>query len=292
DQTVGLIVQIDKEDFKILIQNGKTVSIKRRDILKKKNTPKNVALDSEKNPLSCKSFVKVIFGPMNGNEGHVISIIRHFVYVKSKTYPNNGGIFVVKASNVKLNSTSLDYGNTADIYQGDTNLKSPQRFQNANFSKTPGLNYTQLSGSASKKPGFNSLRTTFGQNSLIGCTVRIKKGPYKTYSGIVKATTDSTASIELTAEYKTINVDLSRIETIESDNLSNAGNPNLQGMSSYWNTPYNAGFSGANQVQGQTPRGTFATPMYDGSRTPRVYSKTPVHQPTFYQSSLSQTESS
>ena len=46
--------------------------------------------------------------------------------------------------------------------------------------------------------------------TLLGVTVRINKGPYKGYIGIVKDATETTARIELHSSCKTISVDRSR----------------------------------------------------------------------------------
>ena len=51
-------------------------------------------------------------------------------------------------------------------------------------------------------------------NSIIGKTVRIMMGPYKSYVGIVKDATETTARVELHTSCKTISVDRTRLKQI------------------------------------------------------------------------------
>ena len=154
--------------------------------------------------------------------------------------------------------TFKEYGNLVANYSSDSVLRSPRAQIGTPNSKTPGKTPSNAGG------GRGSKVSTSRRNPLIGRTVKITKGPYKTYSGIVKATTETTASVELTAEYKTINVDLSRVIPIDQEIINSA----IQSKSAYWNTPYqqlNTGSLAAN-----TPRSNFMTPMYDGGKTPHA----------------------
>jgi transcription elongation factor SPT5 len=51
----------------------------------------------------------------------------------------------------------------------------------------------------------------YQRDSLIGQTVVIVKGPYKGYMGIVKDTTDVTASVELHTDSRMLNVEKSKL---------------------------------------------------------------------------------
>merc|ERR1719300_225233 len=90
---------------------------------------------------------------------------------------------------------------------------------------------------------------------LIGQTIKITQGPYKSHIGVVKDATEATARIELHAKCQTISVDRSRIAVI------------------------NAGKAGGNvTTYSRTPmHGPSGTPMYGtpGSRTPMYGSQTP-----------------
>ena len=52
------------------------------------------------------------------------------------------------------------------------------------------------------------------ERELIGCTVRITQGQFKSHVGIVKDVTETTATVELHSKCATISVDRSRIAII------------------------------------------------------------------------------
>ena len=92
---------------------------------------------------------------------------------------------------------------------------------------------------------------------LIGQTIKITQGPYKSHIGIVKDATETTARVELHSKCQTISVDRSRIAIV--------GGPSKGSISTYTKTPTYAG---------------SATPMY-GANTPGYSStggRTPMHQ--------------
>merc|ERR1719510_47831 len=81
---------------------------------------------------------------------------------------------------------------------------------------------------------------------LIGQTIKITQGPYKSHIGIVKDATETTARVELHSKCQTISVDRSRIATI--------GGPSKGSISTYTRTP---------------SYGVGGTPMY-GSTIPNA----------------------
>merc|ERR1719259_822940 len=113
---------------------------------------------------------------------------------------------------------------------------------------------------------------------LIGQTIKITQGHYKSHIGIVKDATDTTARVELHAKCQTISVDRSRIAII--------GGPTGGSVSTYTRTPSYGG-SGTPMYGSATPGGSHGgrtpmygsqTPMYDaGSRTPHYGGQTPSH---------------
>ena len=82
--------------------------------------------------------------------------------------------------------------------------------------------------------------------SLIGQTIRITRGPYKSYVGIVKDATDTLARVELHTSCQTISVDKSRVALL-------------------------------NQPKGGATDARVATPAYNLSKTPAYGSRTPMH---------------
>ena len=111
---------------------------------------------------------------------------------------------------------------------------------------------------------------------LIGQTIKITQGPYKSHIGMVKDATETTARVELHSKCQTIMVDRSRIAIV--------GGPARGSISTYTRTPNYSGTGtpmyGANTPGhgGRTPMYGSQTPMYDaGSRTPHYGSQTPSH---------------
>ena len=60
-QTVGVIVRLEKEAFKVLTQHGKEVNVPQHAIQLRKT--RAVALDNKQNSITAKDIVKVIQGP-------------------------------------------------------------------------------------------------------------------------------------------------------------------------------------------------------------------------------------
>ena len=67
-QTVGVIVQIQKESFQVLNMHGKVVPMKPAALQKKRENKKAAALDSEQNAIQVKDVVKCIDGPHSGRQ--------------------------------------------------------------------------------------------------------------------------------------------------------------------------------------------------------------------------------
>ncbi|MEN2496206.1 MAG: Transcription elongation factor SPT5 [Marteilia pararefringens] len=279
ERNAGIIIQIEKDSFKILNIYGKNMTITRNDIVKKLVKTDTMTFDSHRGTIKKKCSVQAVNGPLEGQEGRVIGVFRNFVYVKSKNFLENGGIFVTRGSNLKLSSSNIEYSNMAPNIMHHSLLHSPKTLTSPGHSS---LLAQQSQDLLAKSSGASSARSLSryptgslrNNRQLIGKTVKITQGPYKTYSGIVKATTDTIASVELTAEYKTINVDLSRISPVEPK-----GKPNMAGnTSAYWHTPYAMANTTSYAMNTPHAGGLHATPMYDGSRTPGFGNQTPAHQ--------------
>merc|ERR1712038_565675 len=110
---------------------------------------------------------------------------------------------------------------------------------------------------------------SFGRGrGLIGQTIKITQGPYKSHIGMVKDATETTARVELHSKCQTIMVDRSRIAIV--------GGPARGSISTYTRTPNYSG-TGTPMYGANTPGHGGRTPMYgsqtpshgeDGSRTP------------------------
>merc|ERR550539_1897967 len=101
-QTVGVIVQIQREAFQVLNMHGKVHSVKPVALQKKRDNKNAVALDSEQNAIQKKDVVKVIDGPHNGRQGEIKHLFRNFAFLHSRMMLENGGIFVCKCRHLVL----------------------------------------------------------------------------------------------------------------------------------------------------------------------------------------------
>lgn len=176
-------------------------------------------------------------------------MFRHYAFIYSKTYPENGGYFVattrqlLQASNnpksVQMMPMSPGFmsprvlaspmhpsggggaGGGAGGTTGSTNAGGMST-RNGSMSATSGSSSVHGGSTVGKSPRNNNVLNqqqlkpgTRRNVTLIGKTVRITQGPYKGYVGIVKDATDTTARVELHTKCQTISVDLVRLTITE-----------------------------------------------------------------------------
>jgi transcription elongation factor SPT5 len=290
--TMAVIVRLEKETFRVLTMHNKVATVNSQAISKKRPNKFAAALDSENKTINVNDIVKVIEGVHNGQQGQVKYLYRHFAFIYSKTFPENGGYFVcttkqlLLASNHKTMSMQIQQG-----FMSPRILQSPahpsQSAQSDGSSSRHSMN-SMSTGSTSTHGGGSTVGKspraplvnqqahmkpgTRRNVSLIGKTVRITQGPYKGYVGIVKDATDTTARVELHTKCQTISVDLVRLNIVD----------NFKQMSrtpggSFGSTPSQQAGS-QTPVAGsgsRTPMYGSQTPMHDGSRTPHYGSATP-----------------
>ena len=248
--TVGVIVRLEKENFQVLNIHGKLVHVRHQAVSRKRDTKRAVGLDSEQNQLNVGDHVKVTDGPHSGRQGQIKHIYRGYAFVHSRMYTENGGIFVCKHRNLKLAggvTRAIDPSSVGAPFMSPRVMASP---------------------SHAGAPGGTSMNNRGGRDKsdleMIGKTIKINKGPYKGYIGIVKDSIGATARVELHASCQTITVDKTRVEIIGGQQGARVGH-----VSTYARTP---------MYGSQTPMSGSRTPMYDGSRTPMYDgSRTPMY---------------
>ncbi len=280
-QTVGVIVQLQKENFQVLNMHGKVIASKPASLQKKRENRNAVALDSEQNPVQTGDIVKVIDGPHSGRQGQIKHLFRNFAFLHSRMMLDNGGIFVCKCRHLVL--------------AGGGGAGGAAKSKTAAGGGLPGFMSPRLSSPMHPSQGGGGGRGGRGggggrgrgrggnigrDRELIGQTIKITQGPYKSHIGIVKDATETTARVELHSKCQTISVDRSRIATV--------GGPSRGSMSTYTRTPsygasgtpmYGSSTPGGHSSSGgRTPMYGSQTPMYDaGSRTPHYGGMTPSH---------------
>ncbi len=270
-QTVGVIVQIQREAFQVLNMHGKVQAVRPAALQKKRENKNAVALDSEQNAIRKRDIVKVIDGPHNGRQGEIKHLFRNFAFLHSRMMLENGGIFVCKCRHLVLAG-----GSRAGPGAGMSSRSAMPGFMSPRIASP--MHPSQGGGRGGRGSfGRGRGRGSVGRDrDLIGQTIKITQGPYKSHIGMVKDATETTARVELHSKCQTIMVDRSRIAIV--------GGPARGSISTYTRTPNYSGTGtpmyGSNTPGhgGRTPMYGSQTPMYDaGSRTPHYGSQTPSH---------------
>ena len=139
----------------------------------------------------------------------------------------NAGLFVVRAKELSL-AGGVKKVSVPNLSTNPTTSIPPLLVQVRNTSQSFSRNVLQSPHHPGMGPGDIPVRKN-GQfpghrpqriqrdnrdRTLLGVTVRVVKGPYKGYIGIVKDATETTARIELHSSCKTISVDKTRFLVI------------------------------------------------------------------------------
>eukprot|EP00698_Gefionella_okellyi_P004884 TRINITY_DN14515_c0_g1_i1.p1 TRINITY_DN14515_c0_g1~~TRINITY_DN14515_c0_g1_i1.p1 ORF type:complete len:1077 (+),score=274.28 TRINITY_DN14515_c0_g1_i1:233-3232(+) len=236
--TVGVIVKVERESFKLLDNRGNVRSVKATEMGRKRFSRDSAALDARRNNITAGDQVHVLEGPMKGRAGQVKHIFRQDVFVVARDQLENSGCFVVKARVVQLVGANMKVGQQVEAFMP---LRSP----------APAGRGMPAGRGGAARGGFGRGR----QDALVAKTVKVRQGPWKGYVGIVKDASDRIARVELHSVNKIIDVDRAKLETVDSDGRS-----------------HGAGIHGA------TPMRAMATPMWDNARTPMHDGmRTPMH---------------
>lgn len=266
-QTVGVIIQIQKENFQILNMHDQVVVLKATALQKKRENRNATALDYNNNPIQRRDIVKVTEGKYVGMQGEIKHLYRVFVFVHSSKMVENGGIFVCKSKHLELAGGSKPKINQ----QGNTPYMSPRIMSPRIGSPMHNSQTSNTNGGIGGSPGIGRGRVNDRDKKFIGQTVKITQGPYKSHIGIVKDATEATARIELHSDCKTIMVDRSRLAIV--------GGQSKGSLSTYVRTPsYASATTPGGTQHGRTPMYGSTTPF--GGRTPMYGSQTPMHGDT------------
>ena len=254
---VACVIKVDRESLRVLDQNGNVRSLLPSNISHKIDKRRHaVATDRDGSEIRNDDTVKEYGGEQK--QGRILHIHRNFLFVQSRHQAENSGVFVVRNGNVT----------TVAAKGGRVTNAGPD------LSKmNPALQRNGANGSSSMPPP-----RTFGRDKLIGKTVIIRKGPYKSLLGIVKDATDTSAQVELYARSSTVTVPKDVLvikdpvtgKTIDTGKFGTSrGQDHAAGRDSYGGTPSGpsdpwGGRTPATAYGGRTP----AWGMQSGSRTP------------------------
>uniref|UniRef100_A0A5S6QVE8 Transcription elongation factor SPT5 n=1 Tax=Trichuris muris TaxID=70415 RepID=A0A5S6QVE8_TRIMR len=277
-QVVGVIIQIEKDYLNILNMHGKVVRVKQQSLYGKKDTKFAVALDSDGNNICAGDAVNVIDGPHAGMKGDIKHVYRSYVFVHSKTFPRNGGLFVCRSRHLLIAGlnplVNKDRNKQAATPVG---IATPVLGPNNRTRERNDAKGLSINGRDAEKGAARSY--VHRNNALIGKSVKIIQGPMKGYHGIVKDASLQTARVELHTICKHVNVDCSHLRVVGAVGGPIDAKPSFKAPHPVdgSRTPV-GGESGKTPVYGsQTPMYGSQTPMHDGSRTPYYGSQTPMH---------------
>ncbi|XP_065901538.1 transcription elongation factor SPT5-like [Dysidea avara] len=270
-QMVGVIVRLEKEAFKVLNQHGKLQHVPQHMVQKRNN--RAVALDMNQNSISARDIVKVVDGPNTGKQGEIKHVYRGSVFIQSRNMVENGGLIVSKARHVEL------AGGAGIAATGTGFVPQSPRPHGGPGAAGGGMRGGGGGGGRGRGRGRGSK-----EHQLIGKTIRITRGPYKGYIGIVRDATETTARVELHTTCNTISVDISRIAEVTPGQ-------HRTGMTSQWGVTPRFGGAQTPMVGSMTPMHGVAsgrTPLFgshtpqhgDGGRTPSYGYMTPSHDPS------------
>lgn len=222
----------------MLCQNGESRNISDQEIQRKLLNSRAVALDKKHNHVSVGEMVNVVEGTHAGHSGTVKHIYRTFLFLHANRMMTNAGIFVARARQTVLSGSKA----RSDMIQNSTITGADGRPSRAGMPPRGGAR---------------------NESEMVGKTVKVKKGQWKGYIGIVVEESEQKVKVEIHCKAKVVEVDRLHVTL--------AGN--RQGMieenkSRYSSTPMN----GQTPMPSQTPlhggMTPMATPMHRGFGTP------------------------
>ncbi|KAG0165226.1 transcription elongation factor spt5 [Apophysomyces sp. BC1034] len=206
--TVGVIIKVDRESFKVLTQNEEVRTVSPHQITNKRDSKRAIATDGSGNSIRSGDTVMETDGEKRTCT--ILHLYRSLVFLHSRENPENYGVRVTNTRSV----TSVAAKNRSGLPppQQGRDLSRPQPFGNA-----PGFRggHDGRGRGRGARGGFYG-RGQGGRDNLVAKTVRIAQGPHKGYLGIVKDTTDTMARVELHTNCKIISVDKAKLVLVDA----------------------------------------------------------------------------
>ncbi|CEG48543.1 transcription elongation factor spt5 [Plasmopara halstedii] len=236
---VGVITHVGREGFTVLCQNGQSRNISDQEVQRKiVSSRTTAALDKKHNHVSAGEMVNVVEGPFLGHSGTVKHIYRTYLFIHNNRVTTNSGMFVARARSVILSGSKA----RSDMISNSTVPRMDAGLRQQN----------QRSGRNQR------------DSELIGQTVKVKKGRWKGYIGIVVDESDQKVKVEIHCKAKVVDIDRLHITMAGTRDGGVVDKPRYSG------TP----MTGATPLPSQTPlHGSamtpMATPLHRGMGTPQ-----------------------
>ncbi|KII68297.1 Transcription elongation factor SPT5 [Thelohanellus kitauei] len=235
-QTIGVVVAIENSLVSVLNQYDQVQKLNPQGLSKLKVIG-GTCFDHFRSKVFVGDAVTVIEGTHKGLRGQFKHFYKGFVFIYSKLIVGNANMFATSDRNIILDASNQKAKDNSFSIQSSP-MGGGQDF--VGMGRSP----------------IASRRQPSRDNSLLGVTVRISKGPYKGHVGIVKDSTEVLVRVELHAKNKIINVDKNNIIVIDAKHKNLR--PTLTGTGSTEKSPF-----------------TSQTPYSDAPKTPRLGSMTP-----------------
>lgn len=188
-QTVGCIVDIERERVKVLAQDGQIVAITPSAIVGKITSGREVATDKVGRQIEVGDKVREAGGERR--EGTILRIYHQFAFLQNRELTENLGIFVNRVHHLMTVQTK----NARDERGLDLSKMNPNAAAGAPMSMAP-----------------PPARSNFNARRILGQKVAIGAGSsYKGLKGTVRDVNDTAAQIELEARNKIITVDVTKL---------------------------------------------------------------------------------
>ncbi|KAI9255573.1 hypothetical protein BY458DRAFT_442143 [Sporodiniella umbellata] len=269
--TVGVIVQVDRDSFKVLTQNAEMRTVEPHQITNKRDSKKAVATDANGNSIRSGDSVLEVGGDKRNCS--ILHLYRHLAFLHSREHSENYGVWVTNTRSV-MSATARN--RPASSLATQKPFEAPNPYNRDLRGGDRGSDRGGRGGGRGGARGGFSGRGRGGRDNLVAKTVRIAQGPHKGYIGIVKDAIDDSARVELHTNSKIINIEKSKLIILDAQ-----GNPVSQTISSHFdsNPSGNTGYSRPTATPSRYGDGA-QTPVRNtsGSRTPAWSSgsKTPA----------------
>ncbi|KAG8882142.1 transcription elongation factor spt5 [Tulasnella sp. 331] len=255
-QTVGVVYKTERDTFRVIDQNGHTRLVQPHQITMRRDSRRAIATDSQGYEIRISDNMKETDG--EGRKGTVLHIHQSFyAFLHNRDIIENGGVFVTRA-------------------RGLMSVAPKGRSAGPDLSKlNPAIAVPAggMVGSGNMGKG--------RKDQLIGVSVQVCQGQFKSYVGIIKDINGQTARVELQTQNKVITIDKTKLKRKAPDGkltpLEGFGAFNLNGEGK---GSGNGGFGGGGQngmmpppnMPSRTPNpytsGRTPNPYGDGGRTP------------------------
>lgn len=218
------MTHVGRDGFKVFTQGDQVCQVSDQEIQRKLPSSRAAALDQKHNYVSVGEMVNVLEGDHAGHAGTVKHIHRCFLFLHNNRVMTNAGMFVARAHQVILSGS-----------KARSNM-----IQNSTLPRMNGA-----------RPPRNDRRNA-REHEMIGKTVKMKKGRWKGYIGIVVDESEQKVKVEIHCKATTVDVD--RQEVV----LAGTRQGQLQDKPRRIDTP----MAGATPLPSQTPlHGSAMTPM-------------------------------